>query len=129
MAMTPEEFHEFLAAVLEGRGGRRTVARRESSDLRGVSPPGFEGNQEGWGDRFLRFKQIIKVSSQEAYTAFENAEASDIPPTEEGLGAEDPQISAKFFASMGQMCKGEALAIFKGIEDSRRVYACSRLAR
>lgn len=46
-------------------------------------------------------------------------------PTEGGLGAEYLQISANVFSILGEKCRGEALAILRGIEECRGVYACS----
>lgn len=126
MAMNPDQFHEFLAAVMGRHGGGR-----DSLDLRGMDLPGCEGIPVGWGAGHSAFKRGGATASRlTAYSALMSARRTKSfrRGTGEGFGAEDLRSSAKLFAVLGQKCRGEALVIFKRIGDPRGVYAWLRPA-
>lgn len=85
-------------------------------DLRGTNLPEFDGDPEESGDGSFRFQEGIRASSLNAYTALKYAQDFCTCPNEDGIGAEDFQISAKLFAILAQRCnsKSDALPILKG---------------
>lgn len=116
MAMTSDQFQDILAEVLGGKGGKNRWRRGCLGSVRDKSSSRVRWKPRGWGalGRALQARdQGIRAASVEAYTAFMYAEANDILPNGEGLGAEDLGISAKFAVILERKCKGDALAIFK----------------
>lgn len=114
MAVTAKQLQEILAAVLEAKRGE---GRRKGciGHPRG-QPPRVRG-ELGGVRRLVRKVQAMDQGSQ--------PRGVHSPRVRRGQrffsdrGAEGVLISAKLFAILGQMCKGEALAIVRGIDGYR----------
>lgn len=79
-----------------------------------------------WPNGAWVLRKTIRALSQDAFIAMECAKKHGLAPDEQRLQEADFPISVELFDIVGNVCQGDALAILRGVEDCRGVYAWSK---
>ena len=96
-------------------------------DTRGVRLPTFDGQAEDWGDWSFAFKCGVRAMSEQGYKALMYAETHEVKPDETAMSEGDRKVSGELFDLLCQLCSGDALAVLRGIDDCKGVYAWAKL--
>ena len=123
-----EDLLRQLVDLMRAPGSGRTGGgERRVLDTRGVRLPEFDGEIVKFGEWTFAFKRCIRSMSPRAYEVMVAAEANTLDESESNLAEDAAKISGEVYDLLCQACTGEAIAILRGVEDCRGLYAWKKL--